>query len=68
VIEPLLNAKQLAELLGCRLNTVYELASRGELPSYRVAGVGRRFRESEVEDWIQRQRESAAVSATHHGT
>jgi excisionase family DNA binding protein len=57
MIEPLLTAKQLASLLGCRVNGVYELASRGVLPSYRVDGVGRRFRESEVEAWLAQQRE-----------
>jgi excisionase family DNA binding protein len=52
-LETLLTAKQLAELLGTRTNTVYDLASAGELPSLKVPGVGRRFRESEVSAWLE---------------
>lgn len=62
MIEPLLTAKQVAELLGCRVNSIYELAGRGELPSYKVAGVGRRFRESEIEHWLEAQRYSGPVT------
>ena len=62
MIEPLLTAKQVAELLGCRVNSVYELAGRGELPSYKVAGVGRRFRETEIERWLEAQRAPGAVT------
>ena len=56
-MEQLLTAKQLAALLGTRANTVYELAARGELPSLKVPGVGRRFRISEVQAWLESQRE-----------
>ena len=52
-LETLLTAKQLAELLGTRANTIYDLASAGELPSLKVPGVGRRFRESEVSAWLE---------------
>lgn len=60
-MERLLTAKELAELFGCRLNTIYELAGHGDLPSYRVGGVGRRFRESEVEAWLEQQRDRPTV-------
>jgi excisionase family DNA binding protein len=55
--ENLLTAKQLAELLGTRTNTVYDLAASGQLPSFKVPGVGRRFRVSEVERWLDQHRE-----------
>ena len=55
--EPLLSAKQVAALLGTRQNTVYELASSGRLPSFRIPGVGRRFRRDEIEDWLESHRE-----------
>lgn len=54
--ERLLTAKQLAEILGTRQNTVYDLAARGDLPSFKLPGVGRRFRETDVERWLDRHR------------
>jgi excisionase family DNA binding protein len=61
VIEPLLTADQVAAILGTnRVNTVYELAAIGGLPSYRVKGIGRRFRQSEVEAWLEGQRAQGA--------
>ena len=59
----LLTAQAVAELLGTRSNTVYELASRGELPSYRIPGVGRRFDADEVAAWLEGCRERKAPPA-----
>jgi excisionase family DNA binding protein len=46
-----LNVDQVAELLGLGRNTVYEAASRGEIPHRRV---GRRliFSRSAVMEWL----------------
>jgi excisionase family DNA binding protein len=55
--ENLLTAKQLAAILGTRTNTVYDLAAAGQLPSFKVPGVGRRFRVSDVERWLEQHRE-----------
>jgi excisionase family DNA binding protein len=52
-MERLLTAKELAAVLGTRANTIYDLAAAGELPSLKVPGVGRRFRESEVTTWLE---------------
>jgi excisionase family DNA binding protein len=57
--ENLLTAKPLAELLGTRTNTVYDLAAAGQLPSFKIPGVGRRFRASDVEAWLDRHAEPA---------
>jgi excisionase family DNA binding protein len=53
-IGPLLTVKDVASLLAVHENYVYDLASRGELPSYKIGGM-RRFRLSEVYDWLDRQ-------------
>ncbi|MFN2470978.1 MAG: helix-turn-helix domain-containing protein [Gaiellaceae bacterium] len=50
----MLTADQLAALLGLSTDWVYERAAAGELPSYKL-GASRRFRESEVEAWLQTQ-------------
>lgn len=62
-MEQLLTAKQLAQILGTRTNTVYDLAAAGKLPSLRIPGVGRRFRQSEVEAWLEQHRDGATVAA-----
>jgi excisionase family DNA binding protein len=52
-VEQLLTAREVAAAIGTRANTIYELAAAGELPSLKVPGVGRRFRESEVTAWLE---------------
>jgi len=54
-LEPLLNAKQVAALLGVPLSWVYD--NVGRLPVLRV-GKSLRFRASEIEAWLERQREN----------
>jgi len=54
--ERLLSAKELAEKLGVHVNYVYGLAASGQLPSFRIGGT-RRFRWSEVEAWLEAQRD-----------
>jgi excisionase family DNA binding protein len=62
VIEAFLTARELAELLGVDQDWVYARAASGELPSYRL-GTIRRFRESEVEEWLQSHREGGSRSS-----
>ena len=65
--EKLLTAEQLADLLALSVDWIYEKAAAGELPSYKL-GANRRFRASEVEDWLQRQRADQAgrsVASVH---
>lgn len=61
-MERLLNARELAELLGMSQDYVYELAASGELPSFKIGGY-RKFRASDVEQWLERHREGARVVA-----
>jgi Helix-turn-helix domain len=60
VIEPLLTAVQVAELLGLTAGTVLDRFERGDLPGFRLYGgrVGApvRFRWSEVEAMLERGR------------
>ena len=41
-------------MLQVHENYIYDLANHGELPSYKIGGM-RRFRLSEIEDWLDRQ-------------
>jgi excisionase family DNA binding protein len=54
-VEPLLTAREVADLLGFRPATVVGWYERGELPGFRVGG-RLRFRESEVEEWLEQKR------------
>lgn len=55
-MESMLTARQVAELLGVHENWVYDLAVRGELPSYKIGGT-RRFIRDEIFGWIGEHRE-----------
>ncbi len=58
-IESFLTAHQLADRLQVSSDWIYEQAACGGMPSYRL-GTLRRFRVSEIEDWLQRRREPLA--------
>ncbi len=53
--ERLLTASEVAELLGFAAGTVVDWAERGEVPAFKIGG-RLRFRESEVLDWLEKQR------------
>jgi excisionase family DNA binding protein len=53
--DPLLDVRAVAELLNVRERWVYERAQAGDLPSFLI-GRYRRFRFSEVEAWLRKQR------------
>lgn len=54
-MERLLTARELADLLGFSASTVVDWSERGEIPSFKIGG-RLRFRESEVIEWLERQR------------
>ena len=65
MIEPLLNAAEVAEVLGVSSASVLDWWQQGRLPGFRLGGStdrrGRpcgpvRFRESEIAAWIEAQR------------
>jgi putative molybdopterin biosynthesis protein len=56
----LLSVNEVAALLGISRPTVYRLARRGDLASYRV-GERLRFKPAEIEDYLERNREPAAT-------
>jgi excisionase family DNA binding protein len=54
--EPLLTAREVAEMLAVSPETVLRRWRAGELPGFRLASNVLRFRESEVLDWLEGQR------------
>ena len=52
--EPLLDAPQVAEILGMRVDFIYALARRGEIPHLRF-GRTLRFRAEAIETWLRDQ-------------
>ena len=52
-MEPLLKAKDLAEILNLSENTIYQLTYREAIP-YVKFGKTVRFRESEILQWIEK--------------
>lgn len=63
-VESFLTAHQLAKKLQVSPDWIYDQASSGGMPSYRI-GTIRRFRISEVEDWLQRHRQPRTVAQVH---
>jgi excisionase family DNA binding protein len=63
-VESFLTANQLAEKLQVSADWIYDQASNGGMPSYRIGSI-RRFRISEIEEWLQRHREPRTVARVH---
>jgi excisionase family DNA binding protein len=61
-MEDFLTAHQLAEKLQVSPDWIYDQASSGGMPSYRI-GTIRRFRVSEIEDWLRRYREPHSLGS-----
>jgi excisionase family DNA binding protein len=55
--EPLLNSEQAAELLQIHHKTLQKLARRGEIHGTHIGKLWR-FRASDLNDWLQKQRAS----------
>jgi excisionase family DNA binding protein len=54
--ERLLKTRDVAELLGVEMGTVYDYWERGMLPGFRLGGRKGgplRFRQSEIEEWLE---------------
>jgi excisionase family DNA binding protein len=63
-VESFLTAHELAQKLQVSADWIYDQASTGDMPSYRI-GTLRRFRISEIEEWLQRHREPRSVAQVH---
>jgi excisionase family DNA binding protein len=59
--ERLLTTRQVAEFLGVSPETVLRRWRAGELPGYRIASNVLRFRESEIEAWLEGTRPAHAL-------
>jgi excisionase family DNA binding protein len=53
--EPLIGVREAADFLSISERRLYAFARAGQVPAYRVGGLWK-FRESELEEWLQRQR------------
>ena len=61
-IEPLLTARQVAEILSLSAHTILDWAEAGRLPSFKL-GHAVRFRQSEIAAWIAERHRSAEAAA-----
>lgn len=57
----ILTIKELAAYLEMAEKTLYRLASKGEVRGFNVGGA-RRFREGEVDRWIEKQEKTAGAT------
>lgn len=54
--DDILTIKEVAEYLKIKEKTAYRLLAEGKIPGFKVGGSWR-FRRSEIETWIDEQRE-----------
>ena len=57
----ILTMREVADYLRITEKTAYRLASEGKLPGFKVGGSWR-FRQSEIDAWIETQRSTALVT------
>ena len=60
--ERLLTTREVADFLGVSPETVLRRWRRDELPGYRLASNVLRFRESEIEAWLEGTRSGACLT------
>jgi excisionase family DNA binding protein len=63
VNERFLTARELGELLGFTSGTIVDWAEAGKVPSFKIGG-RLRFRQSEVEEWLEQQRRGPTPSTS----
>jgi excisionase family DNA binding protein len=59
--ERLLTARELADNFGVSIETILRWTRRGELPAIKLPGGAIRFRESDLEAWLNEHEIGAAV-------
>jgi excisionase family DNA binding protein len=64
--EPLLTARQVADLLGLSIASVLRRWRAGELPGFRLSSNVLRFRQSEIDAYLEAHRGPATVYAPAH--
>ncbi len=55
-----LTARQVAEMLQLNVESIYDLAGKGEIPATKICGRWR-FDASEVDDWFRAQRSAVST-------
>jgi excisionase family DNA binding protein len=64
--EPLLDAEQVADLIGMRVDYVYELSRRGRIPTI-TFGRSRRYRREAIDEWLIEQERGTIESGKRNG-
>lgn len=54
IMEKYITAKDVAEMIGCKLKTVYHYATQKKIPSFKICGM-RRFRARDIQLFIERE-------------
>jgi excisionase family DNA binding protein len=60
--ERLLTARELADMLGVSTETVLRWWRRGELPGIKLPGGAVRFRQSDIDRWLEQRARGVATS------
>jgi excisionase family DNA binding protein len=63
----LLTAREVAQVIGVSTETVLRWTRRGELPAIRLPGGAIRFREDDLDGWLEERATPRRGSANHPG-
>lgn len=66
-MEQLLTIDDIAEKLQVKKSTIYSLVHKNRIPHIKLTGKLLRFRETEIQEWIDRGSESTDVSLPSEG-
>jgi excisionase family DNA binding protein len=64
VADRLLTARELAERLSVSTETILRWTRKGELPAFRLPGGAIRYREGDIEAWLEERATTERGSAT----
>jgi excisionase family DNA binding protein len=63
-LSEIMTLREVAEYLACSRNTIYRLATKRQIPRFRV-GNNFRFRRSDIEQWINDRRVTPEDAGEH---
>ena len=64
-MERLLNIDEVSKLLGVEVSTIYSWTSKKKIPFIRLSGKLVRFRESEIQKWLEERSVDPGQQAAH---
>ena len=56
-MDKLLTEKQVTEIVGFKMTKLYQLINKGDFPSPKIYGRENRWFESDIDEWLKKEKE-----------